>query len=261
MATVNTADHTPLRKNILMPPRRRRHDDDGTSPQLDDAQLCHFAICHNQVMPAFWACFEHKDKPRCVVSSCRNMVYSKNMCMQHGGKKACMADGCKKPRRRGAYCHNHDPQKKQCAEPGCTVLARIHGLCTRHGGGRICVVAGCAKHARHPGGYCSPHFKELEDHHGGHVRRDPESPDESDDDDDNNEGHAGVAVMAPNQGAAGPAMPTHQPMWNPPPPSIPQVMSSSPHGPDNDDDDDEFPVLVSSPPLELYDLDDLDGTL
>ncbi|RHY19967.1 hypothetical protein DYB32_010132 [Aphanomyces invadans] len=88
------------------------------------------------------------------------MVYARQRCIHHGGKKLCTVPGCGITRRLGDFCSKHAPQKKRCSTEGCETLAHLQGKCVRHGGGRMCKVDQCTSHARN-GPYCGRHFKLL----------------------------------------------------------------------------------------------------
>ncbi|KAF0719003.1 Aste57867_1346 [Aphanomyces stellatus] len=123
---------------------------------------CFFNECDNDVDDSDWKCHFHKHRSRCLVDACHNQVYARNLCVRHGGKKACSVQGCSANARVGSLCSKHatPATKKVCMVDGCTKQAHARYKCVRHGGGSHCKVAGCTSNSR-SNGMCSRHGKQF----------------------------------------------------------------------------------------------------
>ncbi|KAF0697843.1 Aste57867_11497 [Aphanomyces stellatus] len=122
--------------------------------------ICFFNDCSNPVDgPGAWKCQAHKHRNRCLVDSCTNQMYARNLCIRHGGKRQCGVESCNRNVRVGDLCSRHAVSvhtKLRCNEHACPNVARKHGKCVRHGGGKQCKVSTCHTHARKDG-FCSRH--------------------------------------------------------------------------------------------------------
>ncbi|KAG9409388.1 hypothetical protein AC1031_019642 [Aphanomyces cochlioides] len=123
---------------------------------------CYFNSCHNPPAGGTDKCDFHRNRGKCNVADCRNQVYARNLCVKHGGKRACQAPGCDKNTWLGGFCCKHNALigNNKCSEVGCTNMAHARQKCIRHGGGRKCEVPDCTTQAR-AGGYCSRHGRQM----------------------------------------------------------------------------------------------------
>ncbi|KAF0697840.1 Aste57867_11494 [Aphanomyces stellatus] len=122
---------------------------------------CFFNHCHNPVEAGAWKCIFHKHRGRCLVQSCRNQMYARDLCIRHGGKRQCTVDNCDRNVRIGELCALHGTlahKELRCTEPHCTSVAHNRHKCVKHGGGRQCKAPQCTRHPR-AGGYCCRHAR------------------------------------------------------------------------------------------------------
>ncbi|EQC36649.1 hypothetical protein SDRG_06086 [Saprolegnia diclina VS20] len=118
---------------------------------------CIFNGCNNATSTT--KCDFHKHRRQCQVPHCFNQVYARHLCVRHGGKRTCAADGCHRNARIAQHCAQHAQapvRTEMCTHVGCDRVAHLRHKCVRHGGGRQCRITGCATHARR-GGYCWRH--------------------------------------------------------------------------------------------------------
>ncbi|CAK4085959.1 unnamed protein product [Aphanomyces euteiches] len=118
---------------------------------------CIFPTCPHPARDGSSKCAIHKRRSRCMVPSCPNQVYARQVCVRHGAKPTCNTPKCKRNARSGGFCSRHAPSMtRKCSEVGCSNVAHQRGKCVRHGGRRQCLVSDCQTHAR-KGGYCYRH--------------------------------------------------------------------------------------------------------
>ncbi|RHY04838.1 hypothetical protein DYB36_006915 [Aphanomyces astaci] len=100
-----------------------------------------------------------------MVKHCPNQVYARKLCVKHGGKQQCQADGCDANARRHGFCCKHvqKPVKKPCLVEGCVKFAHSRRFCAAHGGSRKCRVDACSTFAR-TDGVCHRHRALLNVH-------------------------------------------------------------------------------------------------
>ncbi|KAF0716456.1 Aste57867_2841 [Aphanomyces stellatus] len=130
-----------------------------TTIASSDVAKCFFNHCHNPVEAGAWKCIFHKHRGRCLVQSCRNQMYARDLCIRHGGKQQCIVDNCDRNVRMGELCALHGTlahKELRCTEPHCTSVAHNRHKCVKHGGGRQCKAPQCTRHPR-AGGYCCRH--------------------------------------------------------------------------------------------------------
>ncbi|ETV95433.1 hypothetical protein H310_11303 [Aphanomyces invadans] len=119
-------------------------------------RTCLIQGCHDTAIPNTWRCKLHRHRGMCIIDSCTNQAYARQLCCRHGAKKECAVDGCSLRARFDNVCYKHGATKKLCIEPGCPQPAQARQRCVKHGGGRQCKFSGCTAHAR-AGGFCQRH--------------------------------------------------------------------------------------------------------
>ncbi|KDO17772.1 hypothetical protein SPRG_16472 [Saprolegnia parasitica CBS 223.65] len=73
-------------------------------------------------------CDFHKHRRQCQVPKCYNQVYARHLCVRHGGKRICAADGCHRNARITQHCAQHATspvRTEMCTHVGCDHVAHL----------------------------------------------------------------------------------------------------------------------------------------
>ncbi|OQS04661.1 hypothetical protein THRCLA_20825 [Thraustotheca clavata] len=121
-------------------------------------QFCVFSHCYELCELDNIKCSKHRTRCVCRVPLCTNIVFSRQLCVRHGGKRSCADPDCGANARSGGFCSRHIQTKipRFCSLEGCYKVAHQHGKCISHGGRRQCQEKGCTTHAR-KNGRCHRH--------------------------------------------------------------------------------------------------------
>ncbi|GAQ90386.1 hypothetical virus protein [Klebsormidium nitens] len=94
----------------------------------------------------------------CVTNACTKVARSKNHCVEHGGGRRCLTEGCTKSAAgKTDHCVEHGGGHR-CLTEGCTKSAAGKtDRCIEHGGGRRCLTEGCKKSAQGKTDHCIEH--------------------------------------------------------------------------------------------------------
>ncbi|ETW05809.1 hypothetical protein H310_03490 [Aphanomyces invadans] len=128
-------------------------------PAFGPSKVCAFKGCDRRAPPDSDRCAGHRTRKQCRIAGCANVVYARQLCVRHGGKKQCQfPGGCQATAQGGDLCPAHGGEiiKRFCRIDGCDRQAHAKRLCVHHGGGRLCQYTGCPHHAR-AGGFCHKH--------------------------------------------------------------------------------------------------------